>query len=311
MSFTPQDAQAQFNAFKDPLAANKAAEVKAAEPVTPAAENLAVQAADDNNKVTAQPGVLDFGTSSGGMYPAQMPDKGLLLADKRNIDFGFNVKDEAVVALTLVNSGSADLTLNEIALAGGDKGVSFSADSCKKDAVLKPDDACYLVLSWRPASRASLIDTLQIKHSGARGFLLIPVTGSAGEFAISKSPAANGSGAVDWARVGNGIREIKQIKNIQDFKITSMAKDRAVINGTAGAFLVRQGEQIEIEGSLWAVKVTAEGVLLEAAQDDKKINLKFNYDLKPALGEADGEETAGAKARTAPPLITDLKMLKP
>lgn len=132
-------------------------------------------------------------TSSATTYPESVPDRGLLIADKDQIDFGSDIKGAAAVTASLVNTGSTDLVIKAIRLSGSDNGLSIARIGCKPGMVLAPVEACPLTVNWVPSREGEIIDDLQIVHSGTRGILVLPIRGSAPEAVSRESFAMRGN----------------------------------------------------------------------------------------------------------------------
>ncbi len=118
------------------------------------------------------------------IYPDTSINKGLLVADRSEIDFGSGIIEESSVVVSLVNSGVSSLSIRKISLAGFGDGIYLSEIGCKVDTELAPGAACPLILNWIPDRIGGIIDSLQIVHDGARGVLVIPVKGTATKVAF-------------------------------------------------------------------------------------------------------------------------------
>lgn len=268
-------------------------------------------------------------------YPEFVPDKGLLISSSDIVDFGNGIKEEAAVTISLVNAGSSDITLKEISLAGLESGLSVLSTGCKNNDVLKPGDACPVALGWVPLRTGALLDSLQIVHTGARGILIIPVRGSAEkikdkpaaiavERSVEKSEAKSEakSDSKDVAAGNLALSQVVQQGSIKKslaaaeaLTVTSLSETRGVINGPAGGLVVRDGEDVVIEGVKWTVAILPTGVILTNKKDE--VVLPFDRSLKSLLSSSDAMKKAAAAATqesaasTLPPEIGDLKMINP
>ena len=113
------------------------------------------------------------------LYPRAVPGKGLLVSSLDEVDFGENVSAASSITLSLVNAGDTSVTLDDVAIAGADNGLSFKEGGCAKGTKLKPIDACALTVQWSATRVGELYDDIQVKHDGARGVLIVPVRGDA------------------------------------------------------------------------------------------------------------------------------------
>lgn len=254
--------------------------------------------------------------TSATFYPDDVSDKGLLVADREKIDFGSGVKEGAAITLSLVNTGSSSVTLNDIKVSGLNKGLSILDAGCVKGTVLAAGDACPITINWLPGRIGPLLDSLQIFHTGSRGILVIPITGSA-DVAVKEenkiesvlSGTIGEKGGDDASSADGGPKSgvsAEVINELEKFTITSLSTDRAVINSAAGGFVVRNGEQVMILGGRWAVTIVPTGVIL--TRDKKEVELTFDRSLRavlalnmPAAQAGAAVLPAAAVPRTTPP----------
>lgn len=268
-------------------------------------------------------------SKNASVYPDHEPERGLLVSDRDKIDFGGNIKQEAAITSTLVNDGDSPLTLKTIKLAGVDKSLSVSDSGCVPELTLQPGEACPLTVSWKPDHEGAVLDSLQVKHTGARGVLVIPVSGAAdktagddrrvgglgvGATAIhlpatagaavpAGDPAAaasnttsKGSGKSVASMFGGsaGSSGIDMKDMFGGYTVTSHSSTRAVINGPNGGQVVRDGEDLIISGVKCTVTITHTGVVLSSGKDN--VMLPFDASLrlldnatKDAQGNGDGQ----------------------
>lgn len=238
------------------------------------------------------------------MYPASVPEKGLLIADKDKIDFGSDIKGASAITLSLVNVGTEDVTLKSIKLSGSDSGVSIARSGCRSGSVLKSLDACALTVNWLPSREGTVIDDLQIHHTGARGVLLLPVRGDA-KAAISRENLAVRQTTVETVgEDGISREEVVSVTPVLDgYVVTTHSPTKAIINGPVGRIVVRDGEDTVISGVKWTVTIVSAGVILTSAEDE--ILLVFDKSLKPLTtstsedSDSDSDSTETTATTTA------------
>ncbi len=260
------------------------------------------------------------------IYPNAMPDRGLLVSDKEKINFGSGVKDEAAITTTLVNAGSSALTLKSIDLSGVDDGLDLSGNGCAPGTVLQPGAACPLTISWLPRHSGQILDSIQIIHTGARGVLVIPITGS-GDASVDTSNANSGNVmSVPSTNAGSGNQSQKTSKTsgaasavnkgpsmkqiFAGYTVSSHAASSAVIDGPAGSYVVRDGQSLIISGVDCSVTVVPAGVILSNSGDKVLLpfDSSFNYlssDAKNSTtASSDKPSSASAAASLLPPSLT-------
>ena len=252
------------------------------------------------------------------IYPEVVPDRGLLVSDKEKIEFGDNIKQESAITMTLVNSGSSALTLKGIKLSGVENDLDLSDTGCVPETVLKPGEACPLTISWFPSHAGTILDSLQITHTGARGVLVIPVSGSAdksmgndsagnGGTSADKNNAITGEAGTGSSASGSSAPIIKSIASksmsqiFSGYTVSSHSTSRAVVNGPDGGLVVRDGEDIFIEGIKCTVAIVPTGVIL-STKDDKAI-LHFDGSLNSSrlLNQATSSAGSTASSSQSPP----------
>ncbi len=215
------------------------------------------------------------------IYPEAVPEKGLLIADKDEIDFGDSIRGASAITVSLVNVGSEPVTLKNIKLSGSDSGVSIARSGCRAGTVLQPVEACPLTVNWVPSREGEVIDDLQVHHTGARGILLLAIRGEA-EAAVSRETLAvrqYSSSADGGPSEDEGSISVTPV--LDGYVVTSHSPTRAIINGPVGSIVVRDGEDVVISGVKWTVTIVSTGVILNSAQDE--ILLIFDKSLKPTV----------------------------
>jgi hypothetical protein len=175
-----------------------------------------------------------------------------------------------------------------------------------------------------------IIDSLKITHTGARGVLVIPVRATVDKTSednvaagglvdsVFASPDKGSGGSppkgkdtvseVDKA----ALRAMLMQKVLGGYTVTSHSATRAVINGPAGAMVVRDGEDVVISGIKCTVTIVPMGVILSSGKE--KVELTFDRSLK-LLDQATSDVNSGsapapssgaaAAGSLLPPSLTD------
>ena len=258
------------------------------------------------------------------VFPQAVPGKGLLVSSQTEIDFGSGIETESTMTVSLVNAGDAPITLSAIRLSGSDSGLGFKDFGCREGMVLDPIEACPMTISWSPTRVGTVIDDVQISHTGARGVLVLPVRGDA-VTAVSKDQKAivlskpqtvvldGNIGASDIERIIDGPASSKKtptpskpnnysnsISNpasvLDGYKITSFAKDKAIINGPGGSRIVFDDEEIVLGGVPWYVFIQANGI--EFLHQGQRVLLLFDRSLSSInrSGSSSGSGTSSSSA---------------
>lgn len=218
------------------------------------------------------------------IYPSSMPDTGLLVADKSELDFGSSVESVSSMTASLVNMGDSPLVIRNIRLSGSKNGLSLSRSGCRAGIELLPTEACPLTISWAPVREGPLLDDLQIHHTGARGMLVLPVRGDADSAVTRDSSAQMVSGSNDE----DGGFELSP--NLDGYVVTSLSQRNAVISGPVGTLIVRDGEDVVISGISWTVDVLSTGVALDNGFE--RILLAFDRSLTPHRGSSSSSNSS-------------------
>lgn len=249
--------------------------------------------------------------SAVGVFPEAVPGKGLLTASQQDVNFGNNIETSSSITVSLVNVGDAPVKLDEIKLSSKDSGVKIAQNGCGVDTVLNPVEACPLTLTWEPVRKGSILDDVQIIHDGARGILVLPITGKATKAVNqdNKSIVFNDVGADAILRAIEPIpakdlnAEIKTtLKNsggnargsLEGYKITSLAKTRAIVSGPGGSRVIFNGQETIIGGVMWKVLIQSSAV--QFSDEDKKILLLFDRSLSPFDDGATAEVSAASSS---------------
>lgn len=204
------------------------------------------------------------------IFPNTIPGKGILVSSEEKIEFGEDVDSEASYTLSLVNVGDADLELQKIGLSGADTGLSIAKNGCAQGRVLAPVEACALTLVWEPLRASPIRDDLQITHDGARGVLVIPVTGTA-------TKTYNRDSKTVVARDGIYSRRADPAQVLQGYIVSSHSPTRAIINGPGGSRVVLDEQQLALGGINWRVNIVETGV--EMIDGNDKVLLLFDRSL--------------------------------
>ena len=248
-----------------------------------------------------------------GVFPEAVPGKGLLTASQTAIDFGSNIESASAITVSLVNVGDMPLTLEEIRLSGDDNGIEISSTGCRKGVVLDPVEACPLTLTWEPVRVGSILDDVQILHDGARGILVLPLKGKASK-AVNKDSQSivfgGEAGAILRAIPPLSESEVTSIRkserkfssgnsrgntrgSLEGYKITSLAKRRAIVSGPGGSRVVFDGEETVIGGVLWRVGVRQSSV--NFTNGNQTIVLLFDRSLS-SFDSGSGNSTASTNS---------------
>lgn len=232
-----------------------------------------------------------------GIFPEAVPGKGLLTASQTEVDFGDNIESSSAITASLVNIGDTPLKIKQIKLSNEDNGVQVASSGCRPGLTLAPVEACPLTLKWEPVREGSILDDVQIMHDGARGILVLPVRGSASK-AVNRDDKAMVFGGelgdilraippVSSSDVGDVVDEepVKESRSsgrdvsgaLEGYKISSLAKNRAIVSGPGGSRVVFNGQETVIGGVLWQVGVRDNAVEFES--NNQKILLLFDRSL--------------------------------
>lgn len=253
-----------------------------------------------------------------GIFPEAVPGKGLLTASQTSVDFGGDIQSTSAITVSLVNVGDAPLTLNDIRMSGDDNGIKIAQEGCKKGLELEPVEACPLTLTWQPVRKGSILDDVQVLHDGARGILVLPVTGEAsqpinkdsqafvfggdaGEILRAIPPIAESEIATEQEPSPPGAGAKNKVSNtgasLEGYKITSLATRRAIVSGPGGSRVIFDGEETVIGGVLWRVAVHSSAV--EFRSGGQKVLLLFDRSLSPFDGGGSSTRSSTANESSA------------
>lgn len=238
------------------------------------------------------------------VFPEAVPGKGLMISSLSEIDFGEGIDTISAITTSLVNSGEAALQISDISLSGSENGLEVDPSGCTSGTVLEPLQACPLTLSWGPVKIGTLLDDVKVRHTGARGVLVLPVRGEASE-AVSKDsqsivlnaspgfslesyvealpdPEDRTAGDFDAKPAEEAAPKsqppgINKIKTLDGYSITSLAGDRAIITSPRGSRVIFNGEPMVIAGVQWVPNIQYNGV--EFVNGEDKVLMLFDRSL--------------------------------
>ncbi|MCB1651294.1 MAG: choice-of-anchor D domain-containing protein [Alphaproteobacteria bacterium] len=243
-------------------------------------------------------------------FPQAVPGKGLLVSSQKEVDFGGDINTTSTITVSLVNSGDAPLTIEDIKVSGSDNGVSYKTEGCAGGDILEPIEACPLTISWSPTRVGELLDDIQILHDGARGVLVLPVRGSAvstvsqdqkaivlsdpSAVILSSDETPEPSQSAQQAGVPSSQQEAaarnaalayngstgatsNPVGTLDGYKITSFSPTRAIINGPGGSRIVFHNEESVLGGVPWMTLIKADGI--EFVHKKHRVLLLFDRSL--------------------------------
>jgi hypothetical protein len=245
-----------------------------------------------------------------GIFPEAVPGKGLLTASQTEIDFGSEIESESAITISLVNVGDEPLLIEDVTLTDKDNGIEILDSGCAAGIELLPVEACPLTLKWEPVRIGSILDDVKIRHDGARGILVLPVRGTASKAVNrdSQSVLVSDEGSIlnsipklSTADLGGDSVKSKpsppprpsSLSNrnvtgsLEGYRITSLAKNRAIISGTGGSRVVFNNQETLIAGVLWRVFVQENAV--EFVNGRQRVMLLFDRSL--SAGSSSSEST--------------------
>ena len=234
--------------------------------------------------------------SEAPVFPDAVPGKGLLVSSQTDISFGSGIDIKSAITISLVNVGDEPLTINQIRMSNEENGITIAESGCGQGTVLAPVEACAMTVFWEPVREGDIRDDIQIYHTGARGILVLPLTGSASKPVnkdsrsivvdaegglIRSIPAVSGSELgldMDDERAIFKSQRPSDFTNLLDgFSITSLAATRGIINGPGGSRVVHDGEETVIGGVLWDVDVRSTSITF--TNGDQRVLLLFDKSL--------------------------------
>lgn len=255
-----------------------------------------------------------------GIFPEAVPGKGLLTASQTEVNFGKGIETTSAITVSLVNVGDVPLTIKDIALSNKDNGIEILEQGCAKELILNPVEACPLTLTWEPVREGAILDDVQVRHDGARGILVLPVRGAASkvvnkdnqtivmdnestDFLASIPPISesqvnaplavptpsNLSVSTGTASSSGAVTSGNNSASLDGYKVTSLARDRAIISGPGGSRVVFNNQETVIGGTLWRVAVRPNAV--EFIGSKQRALLLFDHSLS-FIGESGATNSA-------------------
>jgi hypothetical protein len=229
-----------------------------------------------------------------GVFPEAVPGKGLLTASQVDVDFGSGIESSSSITVSLVNVGDAPVELKDIRLSNEDTGIKISKIGCAKGKVLEPVEACPLTLTWEPVRTGNVLDDVQVVHDGARGILVLPIRGASTKAVNQDSKSIVFDEGLDTiikdidpVSVSGSKPKVTETKpkivtnvaSLEGYRITSMARDRAIVSGPGGSRVVFDGQESVVGGGLWQISVQTSAVQFKSGK--KKVLLLFDKSLAP------------------------------
>ncbi len=267
-------------------------------------------------RISSVPISGDFQPEAGAqaqVFPSAVPGKGLLVSSQTEIDFGAGVETKSSIAVSLVNVGDEPLTINSLSLSNEDSGIVLAAGGCRAGTMLEPVEACAMTVEWEPVREGTLFDDIQIRHSGARGILVLPLRGTATKAVNKDSKAIVMNASMSEEGLLRSIPplspgevgaddDVMDIENepfrapkaidvtsvLDGFTVTSLAPNRGIINGPGGSRVVFEGEEAVIGGVLWNVDVRSSSISF--SHGEQQVLLLFDKSLSsinPVGGQSD------------------------
>lgn len=236
-------------------------------------EGFVVIQHDGSTSVTSVPITAKFEPASSvkaPRFPDTIPGRGVLVASDEEIDFGEEVDSESSYTLSLVNEGDSDLEIENITLSGADTGLSLLRKGCVPGTILAPVEACPLVVVWSPVRTGEVRDDVQITHDGARGVLVVPISGKA-------TKTFNPDAKTMISRNGTYARQIDRTQILQGYVVSSHSPTRAIINGPGGSRVVMNNQIVTLGGVQWTTNIVENGV--EMIDGDDRVLLLFDRSL--------------------------------
>lgn len=256
--------------------------------------------------------------SQAEIFPSAVPGKGLLVSSQTDVDFGSGVQSKSSITVSLVNVGDEPLTINKIALSNVDNGISVLPGGCTSGTLLEPVEACAMTVEWEPVRQGTVVDDIQVYHTGARGILVMPLRGTASQavnkdtkaFVMNASMSEEGllrsipQVSAEDVGVDDDVQEQAYIRARQPedlsgaldgFTITSLAPTRAIINGPGGSRVVFDGEEAVIGGVLWNIDVRSSSIGF--VNGEHRVVLLFDKSLS-SVNRVSGQSSESTAAPT-------------
>ena len=214
------------------------------------------------------------------IFPTPIPGKGLLISSITDIDFGSGVKTLSAITVSLVNGGDADLLLKDIDLSTSDNGLKIVRRGCVEGHILEPTEACPLTLIWSPSREGALRDDVKIEHSGARGILVLPVTGDAEEAVSLDSKPLFSIDGIDENELEDPI------STWDGYVVTSLSGTHAIVSGPGGTRILTSGTPTFLGGAEWVPSVPSGGVKMKNGRNEVTLVFDRSFSTRSAAGGA-------------------------
>jgi hypothetical protein len=124
------------------------------------------------------------GKTTGAGKTDENKETGLSVTSKEinPVDFGeLPVGQKAVRSALMVNDSPDPITLYSIDVIEADSGLKVLDGGCAVDTELKPGESCPVTIAWEPTDPGQISTDLIIRHSGRKGFAVVPVRGKTKE----------------------------------------------------------------------------------------------------------------------------------
>jgi hypothetical protein len=233
-------------------------------------------------------------TEKADMFPEAVPGLGLLISSQEEMDFG-TVDNEASMTVSLVNVGDSDMQISDISLSGTENGLQVAETGCQPGSVLEPIEACPLTISWVPVREGDILDDIRIRHTGARGVLVIPVRGNS-KAAVNKDTKP--------VVVVDGIeaKPVDRTQALEGFVITSHSPKKAIINGPGGSRVVTDNQSMVLGGVDWTVDITSTGI--DFVSGKNTVRLPFDRSLS-SVNRTSSQSSSSSSSSSTGETTTD------
>lgn len=150
---------------------------------------------------------------TGGSASMEKRELGLEMSvkDIKPVDFGEvdATGDKAVRTALMINDSNENVKILSIEVIAAENGLKRLDQGCLIDAELKPGESCPVTLVWTPENRGAISTDLILRHTGKRGFTVIPVRGKAEGAGRTGSSGGSSSVVLSSAEgIGAGSRSI-------------------------------------------------------------------------------------------------------
>ena len=199
------------------------------------------------------------------VFPEAVHGKGLLVSSQEEIDFGSSVAQSSSITVSLVNVGDVPLTLTDLRMANAENGVRAEKSGCRPGSVLAPLEACPLTMTWEPVREGSIVDDMQVSHTGARGILVMPIRGAATRAINKDAKAITIGGDYGADAIIRKIQPLSMDEILEDEDEVIESGDKATINkrkktkeaSPEKETAVSEDRQIDVRGVLDGYVITS------------------------------------------------------